>query len=156
MGLFGDFKYSCKNQENNHAPAETVWVSKRYDPNDGRDSAPVARYKTVSHPITDLSTLPSEWQPIKEPSRVDINRRKDESDTFPSLRSTRCEDWSTLREMLPSKGVPRRIEHPRWGTGLGPAPEMGSEPPRRHPIINSAMTRFADDMHLTHKEFKMF
>ena len=92
--------------------------------------------------LTQLMFYLSSFQtPTKEQSLRDISRRKEESNIYPSLRTTRCEEWSTLRETLPSRGSARRIEHPRWGTGLGPAPVCSIETPRRNPMITSAMSR---------------
>jgi len=154
LGLFGDFKYHKEKVEAN-SQLETVWISKPYDPLDERDSAPVPRHKVIDTPKAP-GELASEWTPSKEQSLRDISRRKEETNIYSSLRTTRCEEWSTLRETLPSRGSARRIEHPRWGTGLGGAPLCTVAPPKRNPMITSAMSRYVDDMHLTHRQFKLF
>ncbi|XP_002131682.3 uncharacterized protein LOC100182412 [Ciona intestinalis] len=152
LGSFGDYKY-IKPQP--VTSAETVWVSRPYDPLDSRDSAPVPRHKTLDSPRP-VHDLPKEWLPLRERSLRETTRRSEEKHIYPSLRTTRCEDWSTLREMLPSRGRPKRIEHPKWGTGLGGSPVMTVEQDKRNPIITSAMSRFVDEMHLTHRQFKMY
>merc|ERR1739838_879895 len=150
LGMFGDFKYSRDDPE-------LVWVSKPYEPLDGRESAPVARFKAVKNVPTSPGGLSADWKSVEEHVTVaNIPRSREEKDVYPSMPSTRCENWSSLREILPSRGIPKRFEHPRWGTGLGGSPQMTTVEPRRHPIINSAMTRYVDAMHLTNKEFKMF
>jgi len=154
LGLFGDFKYH-KDKTLSNPQLETVWISKPYDPLDERDTAPVPRSKVIDTPKS-TGELTSEWLPTREQSLRDISRRNEEATVYPSLRTTRCEEWSTLRETLPSRGSARRIEHPRWGTGLGGAPVCSVDPPRRNPMITSAMSRFVDDMHLTHRNFKLF
>ena len=93
--------------------------------------------------------------PQKQQSARDINRRAEEKHIYPSLRITRCEEWSTLREMLPSRGRPIRFEHPKWGTGVGLGPKMVPGKAKRHPIITSAMSRYVSfELHMIYQRFK--
>lgn len=79
--------------------------------------------------------------PPRERSLRDISRRSEEKQTYPSYRITRCEDWSTLREMLPSSGRPEKVSSEHWGTSITEPPAMVPDYPKRHPAINSAMSK---------------
>ena len=153
MGAFGAYKhaYSKYKQEleereqelmknEPHVPEpQTVWVTKRYIPTDLRATAPVARHKLLapqSLPAADAHWVPSIDPPLRSfertPSRV----------IFVSHPSSRCEEFSTLRQMLPSSGSFWRRSPPNWGTSFGNPPALIDRPPGRFPKINSPMTRY--------------
>lgn len=82
--------------------------------------------------------------------------RHDEETTFyPFSLSTRCEEWSTLRQILPSKGRSIKQRPPRWGSDKSEDRKFTSKKEVRFPIINSPMTQYIDDMHLTNRLFKL-
>lgn len=142
-----------KKSEEIDKSADIVWVSKRYDPRDLRKNAPVPRKKIVhgSLPYLEKSFQPPEVM-------IPLWGRKWASPILPSSVSTRCEEWSTLKQILPSKGFLIRDYPPNWGTGSNPAPKYTLEKStcKRFPVIRSPMTRFVDDMHKTDRLFELF
>ncbi|XP_039271959.2 uncharacterized protein LOC120346316 [Styela clava] len=155
IGIFGDYKYKFSNGPKKPPSLETVWVSKSHDPTDMRSTAPAPRHKPIikEGSVKDLSP---EWLPPHQRSLREINRANEEKCIYPSYRITRCEDWSTLREMLPSQGRPERIGSENWGTSMTDPPSLVPNSSTRHPMINSAMSRYVDDMNLKHRQFKMY
>merc|ERR1711963_103219 len=158
MGAFGLYKlkYQQRMQEiegQAQLPLgpETVWVTKRYNPQDLRVLAPVPRHKLV----VDKLPTPTEkhWVPVTDPPLRSFERQN--SGVFASYPSTRSEDWSTLRQMLPTSGCPHKVKPPNWGTGQGPPPFMLTRERTRLPKVNSPMTRYADDMHATNRLFRL-
>jgi len=144
-GCFGvpSYRYrrdACNNSETDLGE-ETAWVIKRYTPIDLRATAPVPRHKPV---VTDAAKLPaplSEWVYPAEASPYVYSRRREEREIFHSYPSTRCEEWSTLRQMLPSRGRTVLQRPANWGTDLSLAPYTTNYPPKTFPHINSPMTR---------------
>jgi len=67
--------------------------------------------------------------------------REAEKAIFVSQHHTRCEQWSTLREMLPSRGRAEPQKQPNWGTGRGVAPSLVGTRASRFPVYDSEMTR---------------
>ncbi|KAJ8045758.1 hypothetical protein HOLleu_08831 [Holothuria leucospilota] len=89
-------------------------------------------------------TLPAtdrHWVPLGEASLRSISRSGEENQIFVSATSTRSEEWSTLRQILPSIGRPQRQRPPNWGTGLARPPHMTEIKQSRFPHVNSPMTR---------------
>ncbi|EDO40281.1 predicted protein [Nematostella vectensis] len=136
--------------------SEVVWVKKRYTPKDLRSNAPVPRSKFVYETEQlDTSKVPQHWKRDVEPSLKTYSRHMEENSWYPSSQATRCQEWSTLRQILPSYGIPNRVIAPRWGTGLPDSPHFVPATEKRFPHINSPMTRYVDDMHLTNRLFKL-
>ena len=135
-------------------PSESVvWVNKRYTPNDLRGTAPVPRVKFINPPI--LPDISRVWKrPVNPPIKF-YSRHQEEQNTCKSSPSTRCEEWSTLRQMLPSRGRSERVLPPRWGSDYEKTPKIVSKKETRFPIINSPMTKYVDEMHLTNRLFKL-
>ncbi|KAL5008898.1 hypothetical protein ScPMuIL_014479 [Solemya velum] len=160
MGSFGAYKHAysryiagLRDSENNEARPETVWVTKRYIPSDLRTTAPVPRHKLLAPKI--LPASEEHWVPVTDPPLWRFDRGF-EGTIFPSTPSTRSEEYSTLRQMFPSKGLPVKFSPQNWGTGTGRPPDYLEKLSRkRFPIINSPMTRYVDDMHLTNRLFKL-
>ena len=67
--------------------------------------------------------------------------REPEEAIFVSQHHTRCEQWSTLREMLPSRGRAEPEKQPNWGTGRAVAPSLVGSRASRFPVYDSEMTR---------------
>ncbi|XP_033095376.1 uncharacterized protein LOC117099953 [Anneissia japonica] len=132
---------------------ETVWVNKRYIPTDLRSTAPVARHKLMTP--DQLPQAEKHWVPDGEQSLRSISRASEETCIYRSQPSTRSEQWSTLRQMLPSYGTPIRKGPPNWGTGMALPPVVTPKKQSRFPHINSPMTKYTDDMHLTNRLFRL-
>ena len=145
MGAFGAYKqaYSRYMQEREdaaraNAPTETVWVTKRYIPTDLRATAPVPRHKLLAPKA--LPPAEYHWIPVTDPALRSFDRGPGNA-VFKSHPSTRCEEYSTLRQMLPSQGSLVRFPPQNWGTGNEMAIAYSERPQRRFPIINSPMGR---------------
>lgn len=80
--------------------------------------------------------------PPRQRSLRDMSRSHEEKHMYPSMRPIRCEEWSTLREMLPSSGRPRKIEPENWGTAITDPPVNINKTSTRNPMINSSMSRY--------------
>jgi len=159
MGAFGLHKLKYQQQQKHLTPQaqpplgpETVWVTKRYNPQDLRVLAPVPRHKFV---VGSLPT-PTEkhWVPVTDPPLRSFERQNS-GVIFASYQSSRSEDWSTLRQMLPTDGLAHKVRPPSWGTGQGPPPVMLTRERTRLPKVNSPMTRYADEMHATNRLFRL-
>ena len=120
---------------------DLVWVNKWYTPEDLRSSAPVQCHKFLSQPRPDLSSIPAHWVPTSEAPLKSFSRAAEEREVYVSNQSSRSEEWSTLRQMLPSKGSCVRQQPPKWGTGTDKPPSWSSKKTRRFPHINSPMTK---------------
>ncbi|XP_076442995.1 uncharacterized protein LOC143281633 [Babylonia areolata] len=162
MGAFGTYKtqYHSYLQELEarekaaRAPAtETVWVVKRYNPLDPRDTAPVPRHKLLANKLP-TSGVENHWVPVTEPPLRTFEREQP-GIMLPSFCSTRDEHWSTLRQMLPSRGSAHKVRPPCWGTGQAPPPFMAVRSPQRLPKLNSSMTRYVDEMYATNRLTKL-
>ena len=148
MGAFGAYKWAYSRhqegtlkQNKQTDPSETVWVTKRYVPTDLRSSAPVPRHKLLSTDVKSLPRPPVHWIPASESSLRAFYRDGEEEFIYVSQPSTRCEEWSTLRQMLPSRGGYYPSTPPNWGTGLSTPPVNLCDIHRRFPHLNSPMTR---------------
>lgn len=119
-----------------------VWVNRWYTPDDLRAVAPVQRHKFLAQPQSSRASLPSHWVPPSEAPLKSFSRAADETDVYSSAPSSRCEQWSTLRQMLPSNGHCMRHIPPKWGTGCTSPPSRAQRTPRRFPHINSPMTKY--------------
>ncbi|XP_020604273.1 uncharacterized protein LOC110043180 [Orbicella faveolata] len=149
-GMLYGYKTAAKIQpEENHV----VWVNKRHDPQDLRSNAPVQRSKFICGP-PDMEVA-QHWRRETQPSLKTFSRHLEEEKWYPSSQATRCQEWSTLRQILPSKGIPQREICPRWGTGMPLSPSFHPSHQKHFPHINSPMTRYVDDMHLTNRLFKL-
>ena len=128
-----------------------VWISKPYNPLDLRQNAPAARSKIVhqSAPSFEKSFHTSEVA-------LPLWGKKWASPYFASSTSTRCEEWSTLKQMLPSRGFPMPQRPPNWGTGASSPPIYLQKRINRFPLVCNPMTRFVDDMHKTNRSFSLF
>lgn len=120
---------------------DLVWVNRWYTPEDLRSSAPAQRHKFLAQRQPSLSILPAHWVPLSESPLRSFSRSHEERHIQTSHPSSRCEEWSTLRQMLPSKGHCRRHLPPKWGTGASTPPSWGRKLPKRFPAINSPMTK---------------
>jgi len=136
-GMLYGYKSNAKIQPEHN---DVVWVNKRHDPQDLRSNAPVQRSKFLCDPPVDIS-VPGHWRRETEPALKTFSRHLEEENWYPSSPATRCEEWSTLRQILPSKGIPNRTICPRWGTGMPLPLAFHHSNQKRFPHINSPMTR---------------
>ena len=120
---------------------ELVWVHRWYTPEDLRSSATTQRHKFLAQAQPGLTTLPAHWLKQNDPPLRAFSRSHEERRIHTSHWSSRCEEWSTLRQMLPSRGHCRRQSPPKWGTGISTPPGRGRTMPKRFPAINSPMTK---------------
>lgn len=126
---------------------DVTWVTKRLDINNPQTLShhmPVTRYKLLTSPqfINWRPQPDAKWysQPPKfEGWTTDSGSRTERH--FTTQPNTRCEEWSTLRQMLPSRGRAVRLTTPEWGIAPERPPAMTDEPQRTFPKINSCMTR---------------
>lgn len=148
MGNFGTYQYlwsrHVRDMQGRGSPGEeTVWVTKRYIPTDLRVSAPVARHKLIAPDVKDLPKPADHWLPHRQGQSHPMSQiRGRELAVYSSQPSTRCEEWSTLRRILPSSGSAIRTIPANWGTGHVAPPVMTPAFQRRFPHINSPMTRY--------------
>ena len=150
MGTFGTYQYMWSHnirELSKVKPTEcnsksTVWITKRYIPTDLRVQAPVPRHKLIAPDVRDVPVPEKHWipQPRNIPAKGHYANRL-QKDIFPSSPSTRSEEWSTLRQMLPSRGRSHKVYPVNWGTGSSPPPSMSSHQQTYFPHINSPMTR---------------
>lgn len=123
---------------------DLVWVNRWYTPEDLRGSAPAQRHKFLSQPHPSLSAIPAHWVPLNNSDETPLksfSRSHEERRIQTTHPSSRCEEWSTLRQMLPSKGHCGRHLPSKWGTGTSTPPTWTNRTPRRFPVINSPMTK---------------
>ena len=141
----GGFLYGYKgNAKIQPQGNDVVWVNKRHDPTDLRSNAPVPKSKFICEPPQSSlgnNLVPEYWRRETQPALKTFSRHLEEAKWYPSSQATRCEEWSTLRQMFPSKGVPNRGICPRWGTGMPVSPVFHPQLEKRFPHINSPMTR---------------
>jgi hypothetical protein len=134
---------------------ELVWVNRWYNPDDNRNTTPAQRHKFLSQPQPDMMDQ-SHW--IQAPS-TPINtftRSSEEKYIYQRGPRSRCEQWSTLRQMLPSKGHEWPANPPKWGNNYSIPPPLSARRPSRYPHINSPMTNYIDDMHRSNKMFRLY
>ena len=139
MGSFGTYQYlrnrkrvenklwNDEDQKEDTNPEETVWVVMRYTPQDLRATAPVPRYKPLTPSTTSLPQPAKHWIPAKQSPPANFTRDAEETNMYRSTPSTRCEEWSTLRQMLPSHGPGVCLRPPSWGVSpsIGPPRPVG-------------------------------
>lgn len=136
-GMLYGYKTAAKIQPEEN---DVVWVNKRHDPQDLRSNAPVQRSKFICGP-PDMQVA-QHWRRETQPSLKTFSRHLEEEKWYPSSQATRCQEWSTLRQILPSKGIAQRESCPRWGTGMPLSPSFHPINQKHFPHINSPMTRY--------------
>ncbi|ESO90126.1 hypothetical protein LOTGIDRAFT_204264 [Lottia gigantea] len=160
IGSYAGYKYSYNRQTNGektnplekkNQDSSLVWVTKRYIPTDLRVSAPVPRRKIVT---SELPPLDRNWKIASDQSLRSFERRDDR--VYLSHPSTRSEEWSTLRQSLPSRGTMFKPNPPNWGSGYSGTSSFSGNRPKRFPLVNSPMTRYVDDMHKTNPLFTLY
>ena len=120
---------------------EVVWGHRWHNPQDLRSETPVHLNKLTTQSLDRLA-LSDHWEQKPPcPPLQSFNRSNEERAVYSAMPSSRCEEWSTLRSMMPSRGHCMRHMPPRWGTSESTAPSWSTSPPKRYPHINSPMTK---------------
>ena len=155
-GQFGAYKLALNRQNKGlqaYMPVQTtsnevVWVTKRYCPTDERVLAPVSRHKVMPRSASELPCPEAHWiKPLDNVSPLATDRSREErltrggNEYFVSQPSTRCEEWSTLRQMLPSRGNYTSYRPENWGSGVGIPAARSAQVKKHFPHLNSPMTR---------------
>ncbi|XP_066935991.1 uncharacterized protein [Clytia hemisphaerica] len=137
---------------------EVVWVNKRYIPTELRSTAPVPRHKFLNDKekgkaAASADTIKEWMKPIISPPITDYQRPSSEEQFSQSSHANQCQEWSTLRQMLPSKGTVSAKAPPQWGTGQSEPISFRIQRKSRFPKINSPMTSYVDAAHVTNRLF---
>ena len=130
---------------------QLTWTNRRYTPADLRSTMPVQAHKFIGH--TRPSSVQQCWVPRCEPppQTYSAHPRPGTSGALavegrlmcPSSPATRSEEWSTLRQMLPSRGHYLKQKPEKWGTsGALALPNVSQSRPYYFPKINSPMTKY--------------
>lgn len=119
-----------------------AWVNRSYTPLDLRSTIPAQAHKFLGSSRPPCSVPPC-WVPRPEaPSKKHSGRVAEGELMTPSSQATRSEEWSTLRQTLPSRGHYAKNKPEKWGTsGELALPTISQSRPRNYPKINSVMTR---------------
>jgi len=131
---------------------QITWVNKPDDPLDLRSTAPVARHKPLDKGNIQLGTDQSNWIPQEEIPVGEKSRKDKGTEIYPYHQRTRCEEWSTLRQQLPSIGHIEPGRPADWNQQRLPR-RFSTKREKRFPRYNSEMTRYVDDMLLTTRLF---
>lgn len=127
---------------------EIVWVQRRIDPIDPRFTAPVGRYRVL---LPDYRTIPAPedpaWHRAPEYQQSQFWRPWEKT-SYVTQRNSRSEEWSTLRQMLPSRGYFKPSRLTKWGIEAGRPPSPTDEPQLRFPQIRSPMSKYEQMTHL--------
>lgn len=127
-----------------------TWTNRRYTPLDLRSTMPVQAHKFLSHSRSPFK-IEQCWVPRPEPNPQSYLAKPRPGTTgppaeghlmCPSSPATRSEEWSTLRQMLPSRGHYVKQKPEKWGTsGETAVPTISHHKPTRFPRVNSPMTK---------------
>ena len=123
---------------------EMVWVMRQYNPNEQRTkgSVPVPRHKFLYSGKEKLPDVPNDWRLDVEQPMYSFSAPISQQRFYPSSHATRCEEWSTLRQNLPTREFFMKDSPPKWGVGKMPLPpKITDSIAKRYPHINSSMTR---------------
>ena len=122
-------------------PDKVVWIHKRHCPDDPRSVFPVRRQKPQKHECPSPRPLPEYWLQQPEPQIGTFSRSAEETLHYRSCQGTRCEEWSSIREMLPSsRGFPLRHLQQHWGTIESVPPHYTSRRLAKFPHFNNTTT----------------
>lgn len=128
---------------------EHVWVVRTFNPKEPRTTGtvPVPRHKFLYPGPEKVHDVPNDWCLHVDPPIFSYAVPSYQKRFYPSSQATRCEEWSTLRQTLPTRGILKRESSQRWGVGKMPSqPKTAENNPKRYPHINSPMTRYSSSM----------
>lgn len=119
---------------------ELAWVTFRYTPAKLRVQGPTQSQKFLKI-STPTPGIPPYWVTTPTAPLKSFSRADEESEIIGSYPSTRSQEWSTLRQMLPSQRAYVKQSPPSWGISDALVlPSIASRQPKRYPKINSSMT----------------
>ena len=150
---FSDDTTSFKKKEKCDRDNEIIWIMNPCNTDDVRPSFPVPRYKIY---------YPNPLQKLDQSFQLAENRllpqwgKKYATPFCPSSHSSRSEDWSVLRAMLPSKGISVKKSSPNWGTGSGSPPKFVRRKVSYFPRVESAMSKFTEKAHQNDRLFRLY
>lgn len=120
-----------------------AWVNRRHTPSDLRSTIPAQAHKFLDSHRPPCSVPPC-WVPRPEvpPRKSSCDQTAEGRLLTPSSPATRSEEWSTLRQMIPSRGHYLRNKPQKWGTSGDLAlPTISGNRPQDYPKVKSMMTR---------------
>ena len=120
---------------------EIAWVSNKNTTDITFTTIPVPKRKIIKKPV-DVEQIPNHWiPPFVEDlpvSEAVINKNEKCNASMPS---TRCEEWSTLRQMKPSTSRLKKPASSSWGCLPTDIPTKEENVPEKYSKINSSMTK---------------
>ena len=130
-----------------HCSQEVVWVRKRLNPKiDPRFDVPATRFKVVvpDHRMVPGPPTDSAWiPPLDVPAGLYGARPvAEETAHYESQQNTRCEQLTTLRQMLPSRGIPNSVRPPKWTVNPSEPPAMVGHRQTHFPFLHCQMTAY--------------
>merc|ERR1719427_254628 len=131
-----------------------TWVNMPDNPLDLRSTAPVSRHKSLYKGNIKLTENQKHWIPQEEIPIGEKSRSNEEKTIYPYHRKTRCEEWSTLRAILPSIGHTDIRRPGDWCQGSEPR-RLTDNRQESFPRHCSEMTRYTDAMGLTNRLFNL-
>ncbi|CAL1533885.1 unnamed protein product [Lymnaea stagnalis] len=157
-GTFGLWKHQYSSYQNegfSRPDSEMVWVTQRYNPLDERVRAPVPRHKLFVPRTTPLPESERYWIPKSTTSPTTFGNAHRSNFMFVSHPATRCEDYSTLRQMLPTYSNIVRVDQAKWGVSGSMTERQTARMPLRFPHVNGCFTKFIDEGNRIHQGFKL-
>ena len=143
-GCLGAFSYGYSRnifpKSNEH-----VWVVRQYNPREQRTkgTVPVPRHKFLYPGPEKPYDVPGDWQMDVGPPIFWYSAPLNQQRFYPSSHATRCEEWSTLRQNLPTRGIVIKQSAPKWGVKKMPVPPVTADrSAKRYPHVNSSMTKY--------------
>lgn len=119
-----------------------TWVNRRYTPIDLRGTMPVQAHKFIAKLPSNVHPcwVPRPEAPLQKHSMAGQSEGEKVCTYDPS---TRTPEWSTLKQMLPSRGNYERTKPEKWGTsGELALPAVIQKRPGNFPKISSMMTGY--------------
>ncbi|BFZ12474.1 hypothetical protein BsWGS_15513 [Bradybaena similaris] len=134
---------------------EIVWISSRLP----QGPKPVPRFKhRLPKLLEPLQEHDKHWLPVSDPALASFLRATSKGPRlfYRSHPATRCEQWSTLMQMVPSHGFTNKDKPKRWGIASSAPQSSLATVPERLPLVNSCMTTFVDEAHVIDRSFKLY
>eukprot|EP01135_Chromosphaera_perkinsii_P012067 Nk52_evm5s2579 gene=Nk52_evmTU5s2579 len=134
-----------------------LWHRKKFSPLDQRFECPHIPKKPLRIP----EVVPDNWIPRTDPElyyTLSLPAIPDEG--YLAQRSTRCEEWSVLKQMLPSKPTVKKNPEADHGWGVKAFPPVVLNRPgeerTNYNLIGNPATKYYDSMIKADKQFYLF
>ncbi|XP_065177689.1 uncharacterized protein LOC135808429 [Sycon ciliatum] len=131
--------------------SEVTWVHKTHCKNDERSVYPARTVKPMAEKYPPPEPVPKYWVQVPDAQLGTFSRESEETMHYRSCQGTRCEEWSSVREMLPSQGFPLPHLQKKWGTSGTEPPPNTSKRTKRFTHFNSTNTGYMDDVYVNNK-----